>query len=715
MRVLFFLEPVIFRNSPSLISAHFQWVDYFRSACAQEGWQFALTANTSTCANWTAFRPETVDAITLYEVNPFETLAAFDYERTSYAKAAYGQSEGNNPLVTRLAEIRGSFQPTLVVMTSQNSFARQAFAGLPILSIEQAPLPRLGHPTRTAFDPSGHQTMSLLETHAHRISSLPLTPQVRSQALSLLLAIKQTAYVADARGVQVAAALEELRRENRVALLVTQPTDAVTYEGSYQPIELENLLYAWSEALPPGWIGVPTYHGGQQLTEDMEAALAAATPRLRFLPQTLSRGLSEPMLLAADGMVTISSTTAMTGLLFQRRVVVTGRSPYNTWCESDPAKIADAPTLNDDQVASVLCFLTNRLTLSHELLDKKINPLIELMKAVSASEDPVEWFTDISEWTLEKAAELFRFRGCVRNAGSNLQGCLREQLERQLGEATVQRNVFESEWKAAVADRDRLNHKLAQVVFELDTARAKFAENLSEKERLLQEAAAKAAEMDSRLGRVIAERDALDVEWRTATTDRGELRKHLATLTEEHNSARLEVLEVAKNSEMLSKELAETAAERDKLRAIETALLEDQQQLRQRLTVEVERGNDLHTRHQKLSEDKDDAARELAHLEADKQKLHDALAAEAEQRARATDDIAGLKLKHNNALAELKASSEERDRLDAQLSTYIEWTKAYRQSIASLPLWRLALYYRNIAADNDELALPKEPGREGSR
>ncbi|MBC8739239.1 hypothetical protein F6X40_21050 [Paraburkholderia sp. UCT31] len=682
MRVLFFLEPVIFRNSPSLISAHFQWVDYFRCACAQEGWHFALTANTSTCANWTALRPETVDAITLYEVNPFETLAAFDYERKNYAKAAYGQSEGNNPLFTRLAEIRELFRPTLVVMTSQNSFARHAFAGLPILSIEQAPLPRLGHPTRTAFDPSGHQTMSLLETQADRISSLPLTPQVRRQALSLLSAIKQTANVADARGVQVAAALEELRRENRVALLVTQPTDAVTYEGSYQPIELENLLYAWSEALPPGWIGVPTYHGGQQLTEEMEAALAAATPRLRFLPQTLSRGLSEPMLLVADGMVTISSTTAMTGLLFQKRVVVTGRSPYNKWCESDPAKIADAPTLNDDQVASILCFLTNRLALSHEVLDKNINPLIELMRAVSTAEDHMEWFSDTTEWTLEKAAGLFRFRGCVRNTDRSSQGCLREQLERQLGEATAQRNVFESEWKAAVADRDRVNQKLAELIFELDTVRAKFAENVSEKEGLLQE-------------------------WRAAATDRDDLTKQIAILTEERDRARLEALAVTKKSETLSEELAETTAECDKMRAIEAALREDQQQLQQMFNAEVKRGNDLHAHNQKLCKDKDDVARELVHQGAENEKLHAALAADLDRLAHSLEETM---LERDNALTKLTASSEERNRLDAELYAYIEWAKVYRQSIASLPLWRLALHYRNIAVDNDRLALPKEPG-----
>ncbi len=857
MRVLFFLEPVIFRNSPSLISAHFLWVDYFRRACEKEGWQFALTANESTCKNWSDAHPDATGAVTLYEINPFETLAAFNHERRSYAKAAYSQSEESNPLLERLIDIRKLYAPTLIVMSSQNSFAQRAFAGIAILSIEQAPLPRLGHPMRTAFDPIGHQTKSLLETSADEISSLPLTAQVRREAMSLLSAIKQTAHIADARGVQVVAALDEFRREGPVALLVTQPTDAVTYEGAYQPIELENLLYAWAQALPPGWIGVPTYHGGQRLTEDMEAALAAATNRLRFLPQTLSLGLSEPMLLSADGMVTISSTSAMTGLLFQKRVIVTGRSPYNTWCLSDPARIAEAPVLSDEQVASVLCFLTNRLTLSHEVLDKTIDPLIDLVKAVTTSGDPVKWLTDISEWTPERAAQLFRFRGCVKDTRDGLQGCLREQLERQLGETLAQSNVFESEWKAAVTDRDRVNQKLADVAFERDALRAELTAAISERENLQRESAAKSFELESlsnsaaatgeRLNGLVAaitaernllgeklgtshkdrESDALafatkgaewDVRWSVAAADREQLREQLtklvgerdtvqadalilqqnrealcreladktaefeeeriiymaecnqlreqiATWIGEHDKIRTEAIAAANESARLSLELSEAVFEREKLSVAQIALCEHHQQQQETLTAEVARGDDLRTKNQQFSEKHAHFVKDLADRKAEIERLRVASAEEAKQHSAAAAEIACLarelatakmkvatlteqhdKLKqeldvesargdsaraesdiraselerqsrsleqatqqYSIACAELTGSLEQRDSLNAQLRSYIDWTKTYRLSIASLPLWRLAMHYKKIATEEDQLGLPKEP------
>lgn len=857
MRVLFFLEPVIFRNSPSLISAHFLWVEYFRRACAKEGWQFALTANESTCKQWGELNPTATSAVTLYPVNPFETLTAFNHERRSYAKAAYSESVGKNPLFERLTEIRDAYAPTLIVMSSQNSFAQHAFARIPILSIEQAPLPRLGHPMRTAFDPSGHQTKSLLETRADQISSLPLTPEMRRQARNLLSAIRQTALIADARGVQVVAALEEFRGEGPVALLVTQPTDAVTYEGAYQPIELENLLYAWAQALPAGWIGVPTYHGGQRLSEEMETALAAATPRLRFLPQSLSLGLSEPMLLNADGMITISSTSAMTGLLFQKRVIVTGRSPYNTWCLSDPAKIAEAPVLTDDQVASVLCFLTNRLTLSHEVLDKTIDPLIELMNAVATSDDPVNWLTDISDWTSEKAAQLFRFRGCVKDSADGMQGCLREQLERQLAETFAQSNVFESEWKAAVADRDGIRQKLAATALERDSLREELNLAILQRDNLERESAAKSADLDNlskaaaadcarldaTITTFIAERDRLlsqlaasqeeqesatrefaartaewDVRWNVAVADREQLRQQTAmligerdairseviaaelerealnrelaikageleeqrntsiadrhqlqeqivALIGEHDQTRMELVAAANESARLSQELAETISERDKLRAAQLALIEDQQQLQAALTTEVASAEDLRTTHRQLSAKSDRLAQELADQRSESETLRAALAVSAEHGTEAAQEIAGLireldairteltalveqrdnleqaltievargdnarmeyriqaseltrltqalehlGQQHTTVCAELAATSEERDQIRAYLRSYIDWTKNYRQSIASLPLWRLAMHYRKIATGTDQLDLPKEP------
>jgi hypothetical protein len=101
-----------------------------------------------------------------FTIDPFDPLTPFGYRRNLYAAALYGGGEPKNPLKDSLLTVGDNFQPDVVVMTSQNAYARRAFEGLPILSIEKAPLPRYGHPQRMCFDPGGHQTNSLLETRS---------------------------------------------------------------------------------------------------------------------------------------------------------------------------------------------------------------------------------------------------------------------------------------------------------------------------------------------------------------------------------------------------------------------------------------------------------------------------------------------------------------------------------------------------------------------
>jgi hypothetical protein len=352
MRVLFFLEPVVVRNQPNLFSAHLPWANFTMQAALRTGGAFALAANGDVCSDWRKQGREGTDSI-CFPLDPVAPVSGFGFRKTDYFKALYGSGDEPNPLTKELRAIRDVFAPDIAIMTSQNAYVRQAFSGLPTLSMEYASLPRLGHPLRVSFDPSGHQTQSLLETHAGVIKSLPFTCTQRAHLLELLGTIKAQTLAADPRASSACAALRAIRAEGPVALLVTQPPDYPTYEGSFKAIEVERLLCSWAESLPPGWIGVPTYHEAYQLDAATEMTLARSCPRLRFLPRELSRGLSEPLLTCADGMMTISSTTATTGLLLRKPTIAVGRSPYNAWCEQDPSHIADASPLSAEAVRIV--------------------------------------------------------------------------------------------------------------------------------------------------------------------------------------------------------------------------------------------------------------------------------------------------------------------------------------------------------------------------
>ncbi len=383
------------------------WVDLVRRAVSAHGDTFALVANADVCDRWQEFGGAQGEDRRVFPLDAFNVLSSFEYRRTEYSKALYGQGDVFNGLSEALRHIRQQFQPDLLLTTSQNSFVQYIFSGIPILNVEQAPLPRLGQPFRTAYDPGGHQTRSMLETHAQRIRSLPLPDGDASRLQVLLDATYRGALKMHPHLLGAASELNKVSQGAKVAILATQPPDWITYEGSGTGAEVENMLYAWAQRLPDGWIGVPTYHPVHRLSAEMEGALARSCPKLRFLPQAFTQGLTEPLLVHADGLVTLSSSSAMSALLRQKHVVVTGRSPYATWCLDDPARIAESPVLSPSEAMSTLAFLCHRYSYLHEALVAEPDKLLPMINAVTSLADPAEWFLDMSEWSVERAALLF--------------------------------------------------------------------------------------------------------------------------------------------------------------------------------------------------------------------------------------------------------------------------------------------------------------------
>jgi hypothetical protein len=299
-----------------------------------------------------------------------------------------------------------AFRPDMAVMTSQSLHIRKGLSALPIVSIEQAPLPRLGHPQRTMLDPCGHQVGSILAAHAEQIRSLPLSPDQIAQASRLLRGLRSYASHAHPNAQAAQAALRQIGDGKKIALLATQPVDWVTYEGAYQQIEMENLVYCWADQLPEGWIGVPTYHVGQRLNPGVERELAQSHPKLRILPPDYSSGITEALLAAADGLITISSTSAMTAILFGKKTVVMGQSPFNAWCTPYPELIGTTPCLPEDQAARLLAFLTNRVVECDSHLNTDARRLSVFAEHV-LMRSSTDWLFDMTGWSEEHALRLF--------------------------------------------------------------------------------------------------------------------------------------------------------------------------------------------------------------------------------------------------------------------------------------------------------------------
>jgi hypothetical protein len=406
MNVLFFLEPVIFRQSPNYLTAHFIWVKEFYLTVTRMAGSFALLSNAIVCDQWLQQNPDVKDD-DCYRLDGFTLLGEFNNNRAHYFCDLYGSGSISNSLSEKCQDIRTKFKPDLVVMTSQNSFVTKAFAGVAILNVEQSPLTRLGSGFRSMMDPIGHQSDSMFKRYARQIQSLPLTDKQFEEVSVLIQRVKDRAPNINDQTCQAVLAIKSIQAQGRIALFVTQPPDWVTYDGSLgRSIPLENLLCEWADSLPAGWIGVPTYHLDYQLSAGMEAALAQSRTNLRFLPRDLSCNTTEALLTVVDAMVTISSTVAMTGLLFGRKVIVTGTSPLSSWCLNKPNYLPESRQLDAKQIASTLVFLTNRYSVMHQDIQENPCVLEQILQLMTTSKQPADWFLNMSEWSIEQSYRL---------------------------------------------------------------------------------------------------------------------------------------------------------------------------------------------------------------------------------------------------------------------------------------------------------------------
>lgn len=406
MRILFFVEPVVFRRDPLFLAPHLAWVAAL-AAVSRGAITCALATSPALCAHWRTAHTQLQD-VACFPLDSFASLAPFGHCRRSYARALYADAPSHGPLREALLDVRRRFDPDLVVLSSQNALAESAFAGLPMLRIEQAPLPRTGQPLRMVVDPLGHQVGSVLERHGARIREFELSGAECNGVLDLLSAVRRQVQAAHPHGPQAVQALRALAGGAPVALLCLQPPDWVTYEGAGALVDPEELLLQWAARLPRGWVGVPTYHPDWTLSPAMEEAIAQSCPRLRLLPRMLPQGTTEALLASADGLVTISSSSAMTAALFGKPVAVLGNSPFRAWGCHDIGDLACCPTLEPRQAAATLAFLCHRYSHVNARLLGQPGYFTGLVTALAGAPDPLEWLFDRSDFAVGRVAARFR-------------------------------------------------------------------------------------------------------------------------------------------------------------------------------------------------------------------------------------------------------------------------------------------------------------------
>lgn len=409
MNLLAYIEPVVFRENPRFLEAHIRWIA--RAFAGAPDARLALATSADLHELFAEIAPHI--RLERFVIDSWRVLAPFAYRRDAYAAALYEvptgvTKSGLSFLITQLEEIASRFQPNLVLCTSQNSAVQEVFGGggTGTVFFEQAPVPRQRKRGSMFLDPAGHQSGSLLNTHAAAI--LAARPPAEPDAI--LDAWEEATRPSDygvARKRELSAHLRAIARGRRIAAFAMQPADWISYEGAYELISPEGLVARWADALPAGWVGVPFFHPTSRFSQSLEHSLASSCQNLGFVREDLAHNALDMAAGLVDALVTISSTTAVTAGIYGARVVVVGKSAFSgIFPARDVSAIDDVEPLRREHRAALLAFLTNRYCHEGAALFAQENDFVNRARAAATHGHDIGFFLDFRDWTADRVSQI---------------------------------------------------------------------------------------------------------------------------------------------------------------------------------------------------------------------------------------------------------------------------------------------------------------------
>lgn len=406
--VLFYIEPVCYRQDPLL---HLNWVEWIvriiRSQPSEARIQFAFASSPYLCQAYEQLMGEFPRC--QYPVQTRDLLAPFGFDRHSYGRDLYGsaqEEEINIPLANFFRKVGENFNPDIVISFTQNRYIEKIFAKQRTLFWEVGPLPRYGGALTLFMDPRGHQRTNLLNSETKRILNLPLAQKFFDAAQVCWEQLVMFPIWTNPSSGNAGQWMKEVGQGRPIALLAMQPSDGLTVEGSYEVLAPEAIIMRWMQDLPPTWIATATYHTGQKLPLSVESMLAKEFPAFQILPEDLSVLGSEIMLPHIHGVSTVSSSVGMSALLHGKTVVGYGRSWLNGLSGQSLSQITASPSLTQRERTSLFLFLTN--TYCHPLETCLSTPgyVANILRRLMEASDPVELYFDFSEWSPERVKKL---------------------------------------------------------------------------------------------------------------------------------------------------------------------------------------------------------------------------------------------------------------------------------------------------------------------
>jgi hypothetical protein len=173
MKILFFLEPAIFRNDPLFLLPHLGWHETICNTVRGDIENILFISSPQLCANAKTKidNPGLKIPIEIWALDNQKNLSCFNGDKRKYCQDLYAPPTVpiiNEYLYSQLSEAITNFRPDIIFTSSENRYLSIISAEISpkplLIFMEAAPLPQWARNSKVYMDFIGHQSNSLLAT-----------------------------------------------------------------------------------------------------------------------------------------------------------------------------------------------------------------------------------------------------------------------------------------------------------------------------------------------------------------------------------------------------------------------------------------------------------------------------------------------------------------------------------------------------------------------
>lgn len=341
-RVLFYLEPVTYADSPLRLSG---WWNFFSTFAIRSAACFTsqIAAAPALCALDSSVFEE------VHAVDQIELLRSSGFDRVAYSRdLCQGFTYRNRLLLRALERLKQACSPDIIISVTDNRYLKKVFGQDKVMFMELGPLPRCGMKHSIYVDPYGHQINSALDKI--------IKAKWEHLSFDVFADIWRRRWVEPIQEAAQASGLtswlSSVRENKKILLAALQPSDWTTYEGIGPAIDPVSILRRLADTAGDEWVILPQWHSsGTVPSDDLMDELSRVQQNILHVPAEFRIAQSEYFLPSVDGVATISSNVVATGAIMGKDLSILGRSKFHRF---------DAGSRSGKEKYDLLAFLSCR-------------------------------------------------------------------------------------------------------------------------------------------------------------------------------------------------------------------------------------------------------------------------------------------------------------------------------------------------------------------